>query len=134
MGFMVRKSVIATVIIFILWAIVDFVVHGFILSSAYSETSQLWRLMEDMSPMLIYLVTVMSACVFTAIYTLLIKEKSVFIAVSYGALFGFGGGVSMGYGSYAAMPITSFIANIWFLSALLKYVLAGAVLGIIVKE
>jgi len=47
---MLRKSIIATVIIFILWSIVDFLLHGLILRSAYADTSQLWRPMEEMSP------------------------------------------------------------------------------------
>ncbi|HVN70675.1 MAG TPA: hypothetical protein VMU10_01525 [Desulfomonilia bacterium] len=131
---MLRKSIIATVIIFILWSIVDFILHGLILRSAYADTSQLWRPMEEMSPWIIYLVTAVSACVFTSIYWLLIHEKNVQNAVIYGALFGVGAGVSMGYGSYAAMPITAFIAHAWFLGAFLKYVFAGLVVGAIMKE
>ncbi|MGD0210664.1 MAG: hypothetical protein ABSC14_06760 [Desulfomonilia bacterium] len=131
---MLRKSIIAIVIIFILWAVLDFIVHGFILSSAYSETAQLWRPMEEMSPWLIYLVTAVSSCIFTAIYAFLIHEKSISVAVKYGTLFGLGTGVSMGYGSYAAMPITAFIAHIWFFSTLIKMVLAGYIVGVIVKE
>ena len=53
--------------------------------------------------------------------------------MKYGALFGLGTGVSMGYGSYAAMPITAFIAHIWFFSTLIKMVLAGLIVGVIVK-
>ena len=131
---MLRKSVIATVIIFIIWAIIDFIVHGFILAGDYSETSQLWRPMAQMNPLLIYLVSIVSACVFSLIYVLLIKEKGVPEAIKYGALFGLGAGFSMGYGSYAAMPITAFIANTWFIAALIKYVLGGVILGIMVKE
>ncbi len=63
----------------------------------------------------------------------LIHEKSISVAVEYGALFGLGTGVSMGYGSYAAMPITAFIAHIWFFSTLIKMVLAGYIVGVIVK-
>ena len=131
---MLRKSIIATVIIFIMWAIIDFLVHGIFLSSAYSETAALWRPMEQMNPWLIYLITSISACIFTAIYSLFIQAKGVSTAVKYGALSGIGVGVSMGYGSYAAMPITAFIAHAWFFVALLKYVLAGAVVGSIVKS
>jgi uncharacterized membrane protein YagU involved in acid resistance len=90
--------------------------------------------MEEMSPWLIYLVTAVSSCIFTAIYAFLIHEKSRSVAVEYGALYGLGAGFAMGYGSYAAMPITAFIAHIWFLSTLIKMVLAGYIVGVIVKE
>jgi len=71
---------------------------------------------------------------FTAIYSLLIHQKGFLNAVKYGVLFGIGSGVSMGYGSYAAMPISAFIANSWFLGSLFKMMLAGIVLGVIVKD
>jgi hypothetical protein len=131
---MLRKSVIAAVVIFILWCVIDFIVHGFILQGAYTETAQLWRPMAQMNPWLIYLVSAVSACTFTAIYALLVRDKGIPAALKYGALFGIASGVSMGYGSYAAMPITAFIAHTWFLSTLVKMVLAGLVAGAIVRE
>jgi hypothetical protein len=131
---MLRKSIIAGVIIFILWAIIDFVMHGFILGRAYAETADLWRPMEEMSVWLIYLVTAVSVGVFTAIYSLFIQDKRAGTALRYGLLSGLGAGFSMGYGSYAAMPIPQIIAHTWFFGTLIKAALGGLVLGAIVRE
>jgi hypothetical protein len=131
---MVRKTITAAVAIFILWSIIDFVMHGLILGSAYADTANLWRPMEEMNVWLIYLVTVVTVGVFTTIYTLFIQDKKVTTALQYGALFGLGSGFSMGYGSYAAMPIPSVIANTWFIGTLIKTALGGLLLGVIVKE
>ncbi len=131
---MVRKTIIAAVAIFILWSIIDFIMHGFILGSAYVDTANLWRPMEEMNIWLIYLVTVVTAGVFTTIYSLFIQGKRVTTALQYGLLFGLGSGFSMGYGSYAAMPIPSVIANTWFFGTLIKTALGGLLLGAIVKE
>ncbi len=131
---MVRKTINAAVAIFILWSIIDFIMHGFILGSAYADTANLWRPMEEMNIWLIYLVTVVTAGVFTTIYSLFIQGKRVTTALQYGLLFGLGSGFSMGYGSYAAMPIPSVIANTWFFGTLIKTALGGLLLGAIVKE
>ena len=131
---MVRKTINAAVAIFILWSIIDFIMHGFILGSAYVDTANLWRPMEEMNIWLIYLVTVVTAGVFTTIYSLFIQGKRVTTALQYGLLFGLGSGFSMVYGSYAAMPIPSVIANTWFFGTLIKTALGGLLLGAIVKE
>lgn len=131
---MVRKAIIAAVAIFVLWSVIDFIMHGFILGGAYADTANLWRPMEEMNIWLIYLVTAISVAVFTAIYTLFIQDKKIAIALRYGLLYGFGAGFSMGYGSYAAMPISQVIAQTWFFGAIVKTALGGLVLGSIVKE
>jgi len=130
---MMRKSIIASAIIFIIWAVIDFVMHGFILGSAYAATASLWRPMEDMSMGLIYLVTAVGVATFTAIYSVFIQPKAMKTALGYGLVFGIGTGFSMGYGSYAAMPLPHMIAFTWFLGTIVKSLLAGAVLGAVVK-
>jgi hypothetical protein len=131
---MLRRSIVAGAIIFILWSIIDFVMHGIILGSAYAESASLWRPMAEMNIWLIYLVTVVSVAVFTAIYALFVQDKKVATALRYGLLFGVGAGFSMGYGSYAAMPISQIIAHTWFFGTLIKSALGGLVLGAIVKK
>lgn len=131
---MLRKSIVAGAIIFILWCIIDFVMHGLILGSAYAESASLWRPMQEMNMWLIYLVTVVSVAVFTAIYTLFVQDKNTRTALGYGLLFGVGAGFSMGFGSYATMPMPEIIPCTWFLGTVTKTVLGGLVLGAIIKE
>jgi hypothetical protein len=89
---MVRKVIIAGAIIFILWAVIDFIMHGIILGRAYAATASLWRPMEDMSMGLIYLVTAVSVVTFTAIYAAYVQPKSMKTALGYGLIFGIGAG------------------------------------------
>jgi hypothetical protein len=130
---MARKSIIAGAIIFILWAVIDFIMHGIILGNAYAATASLWRPMEDMSIGLIYLVSAVSVSAFTAIYAAYVQPKTMKAALGYGLIFGIGAGFSMGYGSYAVMPLPQMIAVTWFLGTAIKSVLAGALLGAVVK-
>lgn len=131
---MKQKSIMAAAVIFVLWSLIDFVMHGFILGSAYARTAFLWRPMEEMSAWLIYLVTAVTVAVFTAIYALFIRERKMGVALLYGLLFGIALGFPMGYGSYATMPIPLIIARTWFFGTLVKTALGGAVLGALVKE
>ena len=129
-----KRIVLAVVAVFAAWAAMDYVIHSVILSSAYEETAQLWRPMAEMKMGLMHVVMVLVAISFVLIYARLISRKSLKKATLYGALFGFGYGVSMGYGSYAYMPITYGIAFTWFLGSLVEMTVAGLIVGAIIKD
>ena len=131
---MTKKIILATLAIFILWSILDFILHGIILSSAYQASAQLWRPMNEMKNGLMYFVKLLSALVFVTIYARLISPKNMNYAVSFGVLFGVGTGISIGYGTYSVQPISYIMAVSWFLGTLLEATLAGFLLGWLVKE
>ncbi len=131
---MAKKVVLAIVAVFICWAIVDFVVHGILLQPLYAETAKLWRPMAEMKMGLTYLVTFISGVVFVLIYALFFGKKSLGIGVAYGALFGIGAGISMGYGTYSVQPVPYMLALSWFLANLVEGALAGLITGGIVKD
>lgn len=129
------KRILLTIVsVFVTWSIMDLIIHGVILSRSYQETSQLWRPMEEMKTGLIYLTGLIIASVFVYIYSRLIKEKSMAGAVTYGLLFGIAFGVSMGYGSYAVMPIPYKMALIWFAGSMVEKTAGGLLLGLIIRE
>jgi hypothetical protein len=135
MGVLAMKRFIGAVLsIFVFWNVVDFFVHGIILKAAYEETASLWRPMEEMKMGLMYLVVLISAMVFVSIYKYLVTKKSMQKAILYSALYGFGASISVGYGSYTVMPIPYTMALIWFLNMFIRTVLAGVLLGLIIKE
>jgi len=131
---MTKKIILATLAIFIAWSILDFILHGYILSSAYQATAYLWRPMSEMKNGLMYAVKLLSALVFVTIYARLIFPKNMNYAVSFGVLFGVGTGISMGYGTYSVMPIPYSMALGWFLGTLVNAILGGFILGWLVTE
>ena len=130
---MAKRVFLAVVAVFICWVVVDFVVHGIVLPASYTATAALWRPMAEMKLGLTYLVTFLSCLVFVLIYALFFGKKGPGPGLAYGALFGFGAGVSMGYGSFAAMPIPYTMALAWFLGTLVKGIIGGAVVGVVVR-
>jgi len=78
-------------------------------------------------------VSLLSSIFFVWIYYALIN-KSMKNALLYGLFYGLTTGISMGYGTYSFMPIPYLLALGWFLGTVLETVVAGALLGWIIKE
>ena len=131
---MAKRMILAVVLVFIAWSVLDFILHGLLLRSTYEATANLWRPMDQMNMSIMYLVTfVFSAC-FVLIYGLLIEGQSLISGIQFGALLGLGTGISMGFGSYSFMPIPLSLAWSWFLGSWVEAVAAGAIAGAIVKS
>ena len=131
---MCKRKALAVLAVFVAWTAMDFVIHGLILGPTYKETAAMWRPMEEMKMGLIHVVALISAAVFVSIYAKFVTEKSVKTAVKYGLLFGIGAGVSMGYGTYAVLPMPYHIALVWFLGTVCETTVGGLITGLIVRE
>ena len=131
---MVKKTVIAIIAVFVLWSILDFVIHGVILSEAYKATAELWRPMEEMKMGLMYIIGLIYSIGFVLIYVLFFKDKNIKTALQYGLLFGVVTGISMGYGTYSVMPIPYSMAFTWFLGSMIVVTLGGLIIGLIIHD
>lgn len=129
-----KRTLFAVLVVFVVWTGVDFVIHGVILAPVYSTTPQLWRPLGEIKAGTMNFVVFISAASFVLVYAWLITGKSVRTAVKYGILFGIGSGISMGYGSYSAMPLPYSVAFWWFIGRLIEAVVAGWLTGLIVKQ
>ncbi len=131
---MAKRIVLAIIAVFIAWSVLDFVIHGLLLQSTYEATASLWRPIEEMNMTLMYIVTLLFSGLFVLIYGLLIGNKSLSTGIKYGVLFGLASGVSMGFGSYTYMPIPIILAWSWFFGVLVESIVAGVIVGLIIKE
>jgi len=129
-----RRFVIAVACIFALWATLDLIIHGLILGQDYLSTMGLWRPITEMRMGLIYFTVLIFATVFVTIYVRFFRERGITVAVQYGFILGLGIGISMGYGTYAVMPIPYKMALVWFLGTLFETTMGGLVLGAIIGE
>ena len=131
---MAKRIIMAIVAVFFSWSVLDFILHGVLLKPIYEATASLWRPMEEMNMPLTYLVTLVSAACFVLIYSLLVGKKTPGSGIQFGALFGLAAGISMGFGSYSYMPIPVTLAWGWFFGTVLEAIVAGAIVGAIVKS
>jgi hypothetical protein len=130
---MTKRFVLAILAILMAWAVLDFVLHGWLLRSIYEATPQLWRPMDQMSVPLIYTVTLVLIVCFVLIYDLLVEPKSLATGIRFGALFGLVMGVASGFGTYVHMPIPLTLAWAWFVGGWIKGIVAGAIVGALVR-
>jgi hypothetical protein len=131
---MTKRTILAVVMVFIAWSVLDFILHGLLLRSAYEATASLWRPMDQMNMPLMYFVTLVFSVCFVLIYGLWVEPKSIRSGMQFGALFGLATGFSMGFGSYSYMPIPSMLAWGWFIGIWIETVVAGAIVGLIMKS
>ena len=128
-----KKIIISTVVLFIVWTGIDFFFHGYLLEDAYLATAELWRPMEEAKMGLNSFVVLVTAAVFSIIYVLLIERHSMGNALLYGFLFGLSIGIGAGYGSFAFMPIPYYMALTWFAVPIIKGVVGGILLAYLAK-
>jgi hypothetical protein len=131
---MKKKSLYAVVAVFVLWSLMDFLLHGVLLSDLYAATASLWRPPSEMRHGLLHVVRLISALCYVGIYACLVSEKSMGRALRYGVLYGVAAGVGMGYGSYAVMPIPYYLALAWFLGAVAEALAGAVILGLVLTE
>jgi hypothetical protein len=129
-----KKYLLASLAVFIVVSVLDFVIHGMLLKGVYESTASLWRPMEEMNMGLMYLVTALVSLAFTAIYVYHVKGGSASAGAKFGLVYGLATGISMGFGSYMYMPIPYSLAWGWFLACVVEGVVAGAVAGAIAKN
>lgn len=124
----------AIVAVFLAWSITDFLIHGVLLMPTYEATSHLWRPLDEMKNWILSLVTFIAAGGFVKIYALLCSPKTLCRGALFGLIWGVVAGVSMGYGTYAVMPLPYYLALSWFLGTTLQGLLGGIIVAAIVKE
>jgi hypothetical protein len=129
-----KKVILAVIAVFVVWSVLDFVIHGLILQSAYMATASLWRPMNEMKTSVLHIAVLIAAITFVLIYSSFFSRKGISTGLKYGLLFGLGTGVSMGYGTYSVMPILYHMAFRWFLGSVVEASVGGMIVGLIIKE
>lgn len=131
---MLKRVLAATATIFVAWQALDFIIHGVILRDLYATMPNLWRPLAEIKMPVMWIVGAIAAFCFVGIYAWLVKPKHLETALKYGLLFGIAAGVSMGYGTYAVMPVPYSMAFTWFIGTLVEALVAGVLAGLIVRE
>lgn len=130
---MLKRSVLAGVLMFVAWAIMDYLLHGILLKSTYEASSALLRPLTEMNITLINVVKFILIACFILIYQRLITAKSLWVAIQFGAIYGRATGAAAGFGTYIHSPIPLSLAWSWFVAGLAKMVVAGAVTGLVFR-
>ena len=129
-----KRLLLAGIAVFVTWTLLDTWAHRLLLQPLYESSPSIWRPFAEMNPVLIGAVTVLLIAVFLAAYKVLVRPKSFAAGLCFGGLLGVALGASAGFGTYIHSPIPLTLAWGWFGLGTVKGLVAGVVLGAVIRE
>lgn len=131
---MTKRILLASFLILLAWILADLLLHNFFLAPLYRQDPHLWRPLSQMNMTLIFVIRFALLGAFVASYAWLVRPRTLFTGVAFGALTGLTLGIAVGFGTYAHSPIPLAMAWAWFFAAIVKTVAAGAIAGFLMRE
>ena len=129
-----KRILLAAVLVFGSWAVVDTLAHRLFLQDFYTASSALWRPLDSLNTWLINAVSIALVAVFVVAYTWLVRPKSLFAGACFGGILGIGFGMASGLGMYIHSPIPLSLALAWTALGTGKGIVAGLILGLVIRE
>jgi hypothetical protein len=126
-----KKLIIGAVVVFVLLEILDILVHGVILASAYQATQNLWRpdMMQKM--WILHIVKIVGSCIIAFIFSKGYEGKGILEGVRFGLTIGVLMSIGMAYGTYAMIAIPYSLALQWFIFGVIEYTIVGIGLALV---
>ena len=128
-----KKFIITSIVVFIVFEIVSWIIHGFILMGAYQVTANLWR--ADMNSMMwiMWISDLVKSFVFVYIFIKGLEGKGWIEGLKFGFWLGLYVAIGMGFGTYATQPIPFSLALQWFIYTIIQLIICGIVAAVIYK-
>ena len=129
-----KKILIASAAVFIAKVVLDFLVHGVLLTSEYQATKGIWR--PDMMNLvwISYLNSAIVAVCLSWIFSKGYEQKGLVEGVRFGVVSGLMISVGFAYGSYMSFNIPYSLALQWFLYSMVEFILFGLVLALVFRQ
>lgn len=126
-----KKVLIGFVAVYVVMNVMDFLVHGVLLASAYQATANLWR--PDMQSLMwiYYVISLVGSFFFSFIFSKGYEGKGIAEGARYGLYIGIWMSIGMAYGTYGMIAIPYAMAMQWFLYGIVEYVICGIVLALV---
>ncbi len=126
-----KKFWMSFVATYIVYEILEFVVHGVLLKSSYTSEAvmKIMRPEADVKMWLLYVVGLFFIFFFCWIFVKGNEGKGLMEGVRYGLYVGLMVSVPMAYATYATQPIPYSLALQWFIYGLIEIIIIGAVLA-----
>ena len=123
---------------FVVMAVLEFLVHGVLLSGLYQQSASVWRPEAEMQKMMwVFWVGMLVFAPFFALIYAKGYEKGK-PGLGQGFRFGFYVGAMLcvmhSFGWYVILPIPLALAFAWFLTILVEMILAGVAAGLVYRE
>ena len=129
----VKRFVVAVIVVFISFQILDFVIHGIILAPTYANLKSLWRL-DMMSKMwIMYVTSFILSFLFVYIFTKGYEGRGLGEGIRYGLLIGLLINAVGAFNQYTVYPVPFTLALQWFIYGMIEFVICGIIAALIYK-
>ena len=127
-----RRFIIASLVVFAGFEIIDMIIHGGILAKTY-EGMNIWR-SDMMSKMWIFhLGSFVMAFLFTFIFIKGHENKGIAEGARYGVVIGLFANIPYGFYSYAMYPLPFSLCLQWFVFGMIEFIICGLIAAAIYK-
>ena len=129
----VKRFIIASVVVYIVVQVLDFIIHGLILADTYKTLANVWR--PDMMSLIwiFYVAGLVFAVLFVYIFIKGYEGKGILEGVRYGAIMGLFMNVIGMFGQYVMYPIPFLLSLQWFIYGMIEFIIAGMVVAAIYR-
>ena len=133
-----KRWLLASVAVLVVVAVLEFLIHGVLLSDVYRQTASVWRSQAEMQKMMwIFWVGMLVFAPFFALIYVKGYEKGkpgLGQGFRYGLYMGVMLSVMHSFGWYVILPIPLALAFYWFLGILVEFIAAGVAAGLVYHE
>ncbi len=133
-----KRWLLASVAVVVVIGVLEFLIHGVLLSDMYKQTASLWRSEAEMQKMMwIFWVGMLVFAPFFALIYVKGYEKGkpgLGQGFRYGLYVGAMLSVMNSFGWYVLLPIPLALAFYWFLAILVEFIAAGVAAGLVYRE
>jgi hypothetical protein len=126
-----KKLLYGFIAVFVTIDVLNFLIHGVMLSTTYQSLSSLWRPDMMSKVWITHLNAAISAFFFTFVFSKGYEGKGIAEGARYGFYIGFWLSALMAYGTYMMIAVPYSLAVQWFIYGLIEYVAAGVVLAMV---
>ena len=123
----IKRYIAASVAVFVVQQLLNFLIHGVILKAAYESTKSIWRPDMASKMWILTLTTFILSFLFTLIFVKGYEAKGIPEGIRFGLLIGLFTSIPMAYNTYATFPIPYSLALQWFLYGTAASIVLGVV-------
>jgi len=133
-----KRFALASAAVFVVFAILEGIIHGVLLADIYQQTSSIWRPENDIqrNMWLMWLGYLIFAPVFVLIYSKGYEANKGGLpqGIRFGLITGMLLSASQSLGWYVVLPIPGVLAFWWFVTGMVEAVATGAAVGVIYRQ
>ncbi|HEY7657577.1 MAG TPA: hypothetical protein VH881_11975 [Burkholderiales bacterium] len=133
-----KRWLLASVAVFVVILVLEFVIHGVLLHGVYRETASVWRVPAEIQRLMwiFWVGYLVFAPIFTFIYVKGYEKGKPGLGQGFrfGLYLGAMLSVLNGFGWYVLLPVPLALAFYWFVAILVEFVAAGVTAGLVYRE